>query len=169
MLWWFGDVVGILVVAPLLLVLYDVRHASGRRGPSSSKALPSSPRSARRAPSCSSRGAWRYPYLILPFLLWAALRFRQVGAAVSSFVVGAIGTWAAVDGSLPLGGDTATERVQVAQAAFAVVVVSLLVVGATLAEREAATESLALTAARSERPSRSPTSVAGSGTSAATW
>ena len=44
---------------------------------------------------------------------------------------------------MPLGGETATERVQLAQAAFAVVVVSLLVVGATLAEREAATRSLA--------------------------
>ena len=93
-------------------------------------------------------GAWRYTYLIFPFLLWAALRFRQVGAAASAFLVGAIGTWGAVDGSMPLGGETATERVQLAQAAFAVVVISLLVVGATLAEREAATRSLAETASR---------------------
>ena len=147
-LWWFGDVVGIVVVAPLLLVLYD---ASTRARPSRAQLLEGAALLA--ALSAMSAvvflgGAWRYPYLILPFLLWAALRFRQVGAAVSSFVVGAIGTWAAVDGSLPLGGETATERVQVAQAGFAVVVVSLLVVGATLAEREAATKSLALTAAR---------------------
>ena len=55
-----------------------------------------------------------------------------------------IGTWGAVDGSVPLGGETATERVQLAQASYAVVVVSLLVLGATLAEREAASRALAL-------------------------
>ena len=49
----------------------------------------------------------------------------------------------AVDGSVPLGGETATERVQLAQASYAVVVVSLLVLGATLAEREAASRALA--------------------------
>ena len=46
-LWSFSDVVGIVVIAPLLLVLYD---ASTRARPSparSSKAPPSSPRSAR--------------------------------------------------------------------------------------------------------------------------
>jgi PAS domain S-box-containing protein len=147
-LWWFGDVVGIVVVAPLLLVLYDV---STRVRPSRAQLIEGAALLAALSAMSAVvflAGAWRYPYLILPFLLWAALRFRQVGAAVSSFVVGAIGTWAAVDGSLPLGGETATERVQVAQAGFAVVVVSLLVVGATLAEREAATKSLALTAAR---------------------
>lgn len=147
-LWWFGDAAGILVVAPLLLILYDV---STRGRPSRAHLLEGATLLAAIIAVSAMvflAGAWRYPYLIFPFLLWAALRFRQVGAAVSAFVVVAIGTWGAVDGSLPLGGETATERVQLAQAGFAVVVVSLLVVGATLAEREAATKSLALTAAR---------------------
>jgi PAS domain S-box-containing protein len=148
LLWWFGDAMGVLIVAPFLLVLYD----AWRRGP---------PRRARLLEGAAVllaivaagavvflAGGWRYPYLIFPFLLWAAIRFRQVGAAVAGFVVGALGTWGAVDGSVPLGGETATERVQLAQAAFAVVVVSLLVVGATLAEREAGRRTLALTATR---------------------
>ena len=59
------------------------------------------------------------------------------------FLVGAIGTWGAVEGQIPLGGDTATERVQLAQALFAVVVVSLLVLAATLAERESGRAALA--------------------------
>lgn len=148
LLWWFGDAMGILVVAPILLVLYDLAR----------RALPTRAQLLEGAAVVTAlvatsaivflAGAWRYPYLILPFLLWAALRFRQVGAAASAFLVGAIGTWGAVDGSVPLGGATATERVQLAQAAFAVVVVSLLVVGATLAEREAATRSLTETASR---------------------
>jgi signal transduction histidine kinase len=148
LLWWFGDAMGILVVAPVLLVLYDV---STRGRPTRGQALECALTLAAIAATSAIvflGGPWRYSYVIVPLLLWATLRFRQVGAALSAFVVGAIGTWGAVDGSLPLAGDTATERVQLAQTAFAVVFVSLLVVGATLAEREAATRSLALTAAR---------------------
>ena len=148
LLWWFGDAMGILVVAPILLVLFD---ASGH-------ARPTKPRLVEAAALLTAvvgvsaivflAGAWRYPYLIFPLLLWAALRFRQLGTATCAFLVGAVGTWGAVDGSLPLGGETATERVQLVQASFAIVVVSLLVLGATLAEREAASRALAKTASR---------------------
>ena len=143
LLWWLGDAMGILVLAPILLVLSD--RARGTP-PTRAQLLEGAAVVAGLIVSSAFvflGGVWRYPYLIFPFLLWAALRFKQVGAAASAFLVGAIGTWGAVDGSMPLGGETATERVQLAQAAFAVIVVSLLVVGATLAEREAATRSLA--------------------------
>ena len=135
-LWWFGDAVGVLMVAPLLLVL------------STWRSMRLTPRQAAEAIVLLTAlvavsivvfkaGAWRYPYLLFPLLLWAAIRFKSAGAAVASFVVGAIGTWGAVAGDLPFGVDTATEQVQVAQALFAVVAVSLLVVGATIAESEA--------------------------------
>jgi PAS domain S-box-containing protein len=147
LLWWFGDAIGILMVAPAILVLYGSRHVR----PSPVRALEGLALLAAISGVSAIvflAGAWRYPYLIFPFLLWAALRFRQVGAATASFVVGAIGTWGAVEGMIPLAGATATERVQLAQALFGVVAVSLLVVGATLAERESTRETLALTASR---------------------
>jgi PAS domain S-box-containing protein len=146
LLWWFGDAVGILVVAPILLVLSEASKES--RPPRARLLEGALLLSALAAVSAVVflAGAWRYPYAIFPLLLWAVLRFKQLGAAVSALLVGAIGTWGAVDGSLPLGGATATERVQLAQASFAVVVVSLLVLAATLAEREAARRALATTA-----------------------
>jgi PAS domain S-box-containing protein len=148
LLWWFGDVIGILVVAPILLVISDAFEHG--RLPRARLVEGGALLAAVVAASAIVflAGAWRYPYLIFPLLLWAALRFQQVGAATTAFLVGAIGTWGAVDGSVPLGGETATERVQLAQASFAVVVVSLLVLGATLAEREAASSALALTASQ---------------------
>jgi PAS domain S-box-containing protein len=148
LLWWFGDAVGILLVAPILLVLSD---AWKEARPPRARILEGAVLLAAVAAVSAVvflAGAWRYPYVIFPFLLWAALRFRQVGAATTAFIVGAIATWGAVDGSLPLGGETATERVQLAQASFAVMVVSLLVLAATLAEREAAGKALATTASR---------------------
>ncbi len=146
-LWWFGDAIGVLMVAPVLLVLYASRHIR----PTPLRVVEGLGLLAAVAAVSAIvflAGAWRYPYLIFPLLLWAALSFRQVGAASASFLVGAIGTWGAVEGQIPLGGDTATERVQLAQALFAVVVVSILVVAATLAEREAGRDALAKTAAR---------------------
>jgi PAS domain S-box-containing protein len=140
-LWWFGDAVGDLLVAPLLLVLY----ASRRWRPSFPQVVEGILLLGGLA-SVSAvvflAGAWRYPYVIFPFLLWGALRFRQVGAATTSFLAGAFGTWGAVAGTLPIGVEDATERVQVIQALFALVTVSMLLVGATLSERESSRQTL---------------------------
>jgi PAS domain S-box-containing protein len=145
-LWWFGDAVGVLMVAPLLLVLYGWRRVRlSPRQMAEGAALVAAVTAVSALVFLG--GAWRYPYLLFPLLLWGALRFHAAGAAAASFIVGALGTWGAIAGEIPIGADTPTERVQVAQALFALVAVSLLVVGATLAEREAGNAELARTAA----------------------
>jgi signal transduction histidine kinase len=141
LLWWFGDAVGDLWVAPLLLVLYAAR----RWRPSFPEVVEGVVLLGGLAAVSSVvflAGAWRYPYVIFPFLLWGALRFRQIGAATTSFLVGAFGTWGAVAETVPIGVAGATERVQVIQALFALVTVSMLFLGATLSEREANREKL---------------------------
>jgi PAS domain S-box-containing protein len=142
LLWWFGDLVGALMVAPVLLVLFSLRHER-----SSAARLAEAVAVLGAVAGVSAvvffAGAWRYPQLILPLLVYATLRFRQVGAATTSFLVGALGTWGAVVGTIPIAADTATERVQIVQGLFVVVALSMLVVGATLAEREAGRAELA--------------------------
>jgi PAS domain S-box-containing protein len=147
LLWWFGDAIGVLMVAPALLVLFASRGSRPTRA-RLLEALALLAAVATVGAIVFLAGAWRYPYLIFPFLLWAALRFRQVGAAAASFLVGALGTWGAIEGTIPIGADTATGRVQIVQALFALVAVSLLVVGATLAERETGRKALVQTASR---------------------
>jgi PAS domain S-box-containing protein len=147
LLWWFGDAIGVLMVAPALLVLF----ASRRSRPTRAHLLEGFALLASLAAVSAVvflAGAWRYPYLFFPFLFWAALRFRQTGAALAALLVGALGTWGAIQGTIPVGADTATGRVQTVQALFALVAVSLLVVGATLAEREAGRTALLQTASR---------------------
>jgi PAS domain S-box-containing protein len=146
-LWWFGDAVGDLMVAPLLLVLSAWRPAR-LSAAQAAEGVALLIGVAGVSALVFLGGSWRYPYLLFPFLLWAALRFKSVGAAMASFLVGAIGTWGAVVGKLPAGAETATERVQVVQALFALVAVTLLVVGATLAEREEGSAELLQTASR---------------------
>jgi len=146
-LWWFGDAVGDLMVAPVLLVLSAWRRARLTR-PQLLEGAGLLAAIAGASVVVFVAGGWRYPYLLFPPLLWAAIRFKSIGAATTSFIVGAIGTWGAVTGKVPIGAETATERVQVAQALFALVAVSLLVVAATLEEREAGSSKLLTTASR---------------------
>jgi PAS domain S-box-containing protein len=135
-LWWFGDAVGDLMVAPLLLVLFCWRSVRL----SSRQALEGAVLLAAVAGVSAFvflGGAWRFPFVLFPLLLWGAFRFKTAGAAAVNFLVGAMATWGAIAGEIPISADTTTERVQIAQALFALVAVTLLVMGATLAEREA--------------------------------
>src|SRR6185503_1145748 len=86
--WWLGDMGGDLLVAPFLLVLASVRRVTIRR--------------EQVAEACTllvvliglsllifSRDS-PLSYLIFPPLIWAALRFRQLGATISSLIVATI-------------------------------------------------------------------------------
>jgi PAS domain S-box-containing protein len=147
LLWWFGDAAGVLLVTPFLLLAFVNRHAR----PSFLRALEAVVlASALGAVSAVVflAGAWHYPYVIVPLLLWAALRFHQLGAAASSFLVGAIATWGTVVGAVPIDVSSASGRVQVTQALVGALAISMLVVGATLDEGEAAKRAAESTAAR---------------------
>src|SRR5688500_13770123 len=141
LLWWFGDAVGDLWVAPLLLVLY----ASRKWRPSFPQVVEGVVLIGGMAAVGSVvflAGAWRYPYVLFPGLLGGARRFRRGGAAAPAFLAGAFGTSGAGAATVPLGIEGAAERAQVIQARFALVTVSMLFVGATLSEREASREKL---------------------------
>lgn len=139
-LWWFGDAAGILLVAPLIMVLATARHQRPHRGQIAEWALLAAGVAALSA-VVFFLGGWRYPYVLFPLLIWAPLRFRQVGAATASFVVGAFASLGAAHGDVPVG-SSATQGVQILQALICVVAISMLLVGATLVEREAANEAL---------------------------
>jgi PAS domain S-box-containing protein len=139
-LWWFGDAAGALLVGPPLLIWFVRRHTrpTGRQALELAVVLGAL---AGLAVEVFLLGGWRYPYVLFPLLVWAPLRFRELGAATSSFVAGAIATAGVVSGHVPLG-STETQGVEIVQALLAAVAITVLVVGATLSEREAATEAL---------------------------
>ena len=66
----------------------DEPVAAARQPRAARGARRSSSRSSASARSSSSAGSWRYPHLLFPLLIWATLRFRQLGAVTSSFIVG---------------------------------------------------------------------------------
>jgi PAS domain S-box-containing protein len=139
-LWWLGDAMGDLLVAPALLIAATRLPRLDRKRTLEACALFALLGGTSAAVFFG--GWWRYPYPVFPLLVWATLRFRQLGAATGCLVVAVIAVAGAVSGHTPLG-DDATTTVQILQALLAFVAVSLLVLGAALTEREQANESLA--------------------------
>ena len=142
LLWWIGDGMGALIVAPLIFVLstrpwrqLDLRaRLEGLVVLAALVAL---------SATVFLAGQWRYPHLLFPVLIWATLRFQQLGAVTSSFVVAAFAVTGAVRGTALLGHGSTTEIVQILEGLTAGVAVSLLILGAVLAERSEAQRQLA--------------------------
>jgi PAS domain S-box-containing protein len=134
LLWWVGDAMGDLIVAPLLFVLstYPFRRL-GRRERIEGLVLLGLLVGVGAIVLLA--GLWQYPHFLFPLLIWAVLRFQQLGAVVSSFVLAAFAVVAAVEETIPLGDLSGTEIVQVVEALTAGVAISLLILGAVLAER----------------------------------
>ena len=140
-LWWSGDAMGILVVAPLLLFWLSTPLWKPDRA-ELVEALALLGLITVVSWFVFVHGYWRYPHLLFPLLVWASLRFAQRGAVTGGFIVSVLAIKGAIDGTTPLGGDTATQVVQVAEGLLAAMILSLLILGAALSERKRALESL---------------------------
>jgi PAS domain S-box-containing protein len=142
LLWWVGDAMGALIVAPLILVwsTNPIRLFDRRRLVEATLLV-----TAVLGVSIFVflAGYWRYPHLIFPLLVWAALRFRQPGAVTGSFLVTAIAIAGAVDGSIPFGDRSDTEIVQILEGLLGTVAISMLILGAVLEERARAVAQVA--------------------------
>src|SRR5882724_2540238 len=142
--WWFGDMLGDLVVAPLLLVWIS---------------RPTPPRRRFQAPEAlllgglligcclmvfgrglGDTGLMRLPYLIFPPLLWAALRFAQYGAVSATFVISAFAIAATTLGYGPFVRGTLAESLLHLQIFLAVGAATALTVAAAIAERSRAVD-----------------------------
>jgi PAS domain S-box-containing protein len=138
LLWWVGDGMGNLIVAPLLLVWFT----ASVRGLDRARALEAVGLLALVIGSSILvfiGGLWRYPHLLFPLLIWAPLRFRQPGAVTANFIVAAIAVAGAVTGNTPIGSGDTTVIVQILEGLLASTAVATLLLGAVLSER-AATE-----------------------------
>jgi PAS domain S-box-containing protein len=135
LLWWTGDAMGDLVVAPLILVLATTPLRELRRPHWQLEAGGLLVLLVAVSTLVSLGGYWRSPHVIFPLLVWATLRFRQPGAVVGSFVVAAIAVAGGVAGTSPITDASTTEVVQILEGLLAAVTISMLILGAVLTER----------------------------------
>jgi len=140
-IWWLGDMMGDLLVASLLLVWLppwtDWRRVRAPEGIAVLVLL------VAVSVFVFAGDRWVYSFLVFPLMLWATLRFRQHGATLSVAVTATIALWRVLHGALPAGVSDVTQTVEVFQALFGFVGVSLLIVAATTSERALAEATLA--------------------------
>ena len=104
-IWWLGDAMGVLIVAPLLLTGQDLLRVC--RGWRVLEVCLLS--IAILVTSAAIFGPWAavrddvLAFVVFPFVIWAAIRFRVAGAAVASLLVASVAVCGARHGdSAPL-------------------------------------------------------------------
>ena len=148
--WWTGDLLGALVVAPLLLawILHPPPPHAARRVLEVAllclgTVLAAELSLGHRVPVPAFFRGVNYPYLLFPFVVWAALRFGSRGATLMTFTVAVIAVWRTVQGGGPFitttGGGT---LFGVACYLGVVAVTGLVLAAAASRERDTASEEL---------------------------
>ncbi|MBE9229028.1 MASE1 domain-containing protein [Phormidium sp. LEGE 05292] len=149
---WLGDLMGVLVFAPLILIWNQ---------PNSSTFLPQTEK-VKIFPALFKRnyqtiievGIWlllmlvigqiafgySYPveYMLVPLLVWAAFRFGQKGVAMAIFLVSAIAIIGAVRGNTSFNQSSLNETLLLLQTFIGVITVTTLILSAVIMERKEA-------------------------------
>jgi len=113
--WWAGDAMGVLLVAPLLLSLIP-RPGAHRLGWRRSAELTALLAGIGAVTYFLFENQYRLEYLVLPLIAVAAWRFRLAGAAPAALIASVIAGWAAVNGSGPFATETLLEKMVTLQA-----------------------------------------------------
>ncbi|GAA3446570.1 hybrid sensor histidine kinase/response regulator [Planomonospora venezuelensis] len=139
-LWWFGDAIGVLTLTPVLLAAWAHRHRRPRPGRGRvaeavllALALP--------VVTWPVLGAGRLT-LVVPVLLWAAIRFRLVGASLASLFTSAVVIYAAARGVGPFVQPSFQGTLLTTQNYTMVLIATSMLVAAIITEREQATSAL---------------------------
>ncbi|WLQ32180.1 MASE1 domain-containing protein [Streptomyces castrisilvae] len=104
--WWAGDVMGVLVVTPLLLVLCRARmpRLPDRWAEAGALAVV-----AVVGTMVATHSTLSMLYLVFPIIVWAALRFQLAGSAPCALLVSVLAIVAGTDRVGPFAGHTIVE------------------------------------------------------------
>jgi signal transduction histidine kinase/ActR/RegA family two-component response regulator len=157
--WWLGDMMGVLVLSPPLLIWGRTRLSWPRALPRPSTLR--SPRWRRRIEAfllCAALGLSSFlsfgpatptpsvhsavEYLPFPLIIWASMRFGVRGASAASLVLTASAVWHYSISPLERHQLGADANLLLLQTSIAVIVLTALVIGAVMTERDAVTRAL---------------------------
>jgi PAS domain S-box-containing protein len=145
--WWIGDGLGMLIVAPVVITWTAAAKLARHFGP-------------RRLLEALALGAglagaafiafglardWPIkpgPYVTFPFLFWAALRFGPAGAATACLILAAIATWRTALGHGPYAAGSGPNAAMQVYAFLGLASLSSLIPAAALQERHVAVQRL---------------------------
>ena len=139
--WWMGDAMGILIVAPPLLAWTHSRPRFWPRRVVEAVAVAI----ALGAICLMVFAGWRSPveeeplsYLVFPFIIWTAFRFQQLGSTLAVFLVSVVAIWGTLHGFGPFATGSENEGLFLLQTFLGVVALTGLTLAGATAERDGA-------------------------------
>lgn len=132
--WWTGDAMGVLVVAPLLLAAREVRWPRGVSALRWAEAVALLGGTAAVS-VLATHSRLDLLFLVVPFLVWAAFRFQLVGAAPCVLITSVITIHAGARGAGPFAGHDLLAQMVILQAFNGTVSLTALLLSAVIAER----------------------------------
>lgn len=145
--WWLGDTMGILLMAPLLVNISELRDVF--RAPAlrwAEFALLVLLLVAGSATMFHQKAIKEdvFAFALLPLIIWAAVRFRVTGAALATSILSGMAVWDTAHGTGPfVGGGSPLYNAGELQMFMAVLSVSGLCLAALISERTNVEEALA--------------------------
>jgi len=137
-IWWLGDAMGVLVVTPLVLAGEELlRVCRGWRALELSVVF-----AAVLATSFLVFGRWTavrddvLAFVVFPFVVWAALRFRVAGAALISLMTASVAVWGTARGLGPFVNHAPLHNTVLLQVFIAVTSLTGLMLAAVINEKE---------------------------------
>ena len=139
--WWAGDAMGVLLVAPLLLALFHWSLSSR-----SLALLVGNVAAASATTFLIFDGSMVkddvLAFLVFPFVIWAALRHWVLGAGMTTLGIAAVAVWQTAQGDGPFAQYDTMLNVFFLQLYLAVFSITGLLLGAVMSERVGAEELL---------------------------
>lgn len=131
--WWAGDVMGVLVITPLLLVLRRLRmpRLTDRWVEGTALLVVAVPGTL-----LATRSSLSMLYLVFPILIWAALRFQLPGSAPCALLISVLAVVAGTDRVGPFVGHTMLEIMVNLTVLNGAVALTALLLAALVAEQQ---------------------------------
>ena len=145
--WWVGDLLGALVVAPVLLVWVTPPPVLANRRSYIEGTIQLTLLGLITWYVFSNQppvGVFHQAllYVIFPFTIWAALRFGQRGATTAIMLVSGIAIWGTAGGMGPFSMESKNDGLVLLQTFMGVVSLTMLILAAAMIERRKAAEAL---------------------------
>jgi integral membrane sensor domain MASE1 len=135
--WWQGDFMGLLVFGPTILVVLEPKSYDIAKGKFIELGMLLAITFAASMGIFASRGAGpgSLPFLLFPLLVWAAIRFTQLGVVCCATLITCVAIWATAGGLGPFARIPLAEGLFVLQAYACVLMASSMVMATAITER----------------------------------
>ncbi|WP_406415072.1 MASE1 domain-containing protein [Streptomyces sp. NBC_01614] len=139
--WWTGDAMGVLFIAPLLLAARTARLPRGSPVLRGAEALLLLGGTATIT-LVATHSSVDLLFLVVPFLIWAAFRFQLLGAAPCALTASIVAITAGAVGSGPFAGQDLLGKMVILQAFNGTVALTALLLSAVITERNQTLQAL---------------------------